>query len=243
MKDYGPDSFGTIYAADYDERQDPGNTDASVALIAELASSGRVLEIAVGTGRVALPLAQQGLEVHGIDASQDMLDKLDAKLEKEPLTTSVCNMANVEAPGTFDFAYLIYNTITNLTTQDEQVSCFKSVSAKLNPGGAFLIENFVQDLTMFRDHQYTRTLEVDVDRAILDLGRHDPVNQLVEAQRIVFTDGGTQLRPLPYRYVWPQELDLMAKLAGMHLESRWGDWDQSPFTRDSRKHISLYRKD
>ena len=243
MEDFGAQSFGEIYAADYDERQDPGNTKASVELIAELAGSGRVLELAVGTGRVALPLAKLGLEVHGIDASQHMLDKLHEKPGAESLTTSICDMANVEAPGTYDFVYLIFNTITNLTTQEDQVSCFKSVAKLLNPGGAFLIENFIQDLTLFKDHQYTRTLEIEVDGAVLDMGKHDLVNQLVECQRVVINAQGTQMRPLPYRYVWPQELDLMAELAGMHLEHRWGDWDKSPFTRDSRKHVSLYKKD
>lgn len=245
MKDFGPDSFGKFYAHDYDEdeRQDPGNTHASVALIAELAGQGRVLELAVGTGRIALPLAQQGVEIHGIDASADMLEVLHAKPGSETITTSLCDMAEVQAPGMFDFAYLVFNTITNLTTQAQQVSCFKSVANKLNPGGGFLIETFIQDLTLFKNHQYTRTLEVDVSSAILDMGQHDPVTQRVDSQRVTITDNGTEMRPLPYRYVWPQELDLMAQLAGMHLEARWADWDRSPFTRDSQKHVSLYHKD
>lgn len=246
MEEFGPETFGALYATDYDERQDPGTTDESVELLAQLIGDGRTLELAIGSGRVAVPLATRGIDIHGIDASQEMLDVMYAKPGSQAITSNISNFADVnivsEVEAQFDFVYLVFNTIVNLTSQDEQVRCFENVAKHLNPGGAFLVETFVPDLRQFKDHQYARTQELDFGSATLDLAKHDPVNQVIEFQRVVLSNDKVEMRPLPIRYVWPQELDLMARLAGLTLESRWGDWRRGAFTKNSGMHVSLYRK-
>ena len=241
MKNYGPATFGELNAADYDRLHDPGTTDDAVAFLKELAS-GKVLELAIGTGRIALPLARGGLDVYGIDASPDMLAKLKEKCGNEDIPTRIANMADFNLADTFDFAYLVFNTICNLTTQEQQASCFASVSRHLNPGGAFLVETTLPDLEGFTNNQRTRTRHVGFDSAALEAATHDRSTQRIDYQIIRYTAEGTRLTPLPTRYIWPSEMDLMARLAGMELEERWGFWDKRPFDKNSTMHISLYRK-
>lgn len=239
---FGPSTFGELNAADYDERHDPGTTEESVDFIAEIAGPGKILELAIGTGRISLPLAQRGLDVRGIDGSPDMVAKLREKPGGDTIPVSIGDFADVDIEGSFDLVFLMFNTLFNLTSQSEQVRCFRNVAAHLNDGGAFLVEVFVPDVTRFTDGQMMRATRVDFDSLWFEAAKHDPVRQLIEHQRVRVTADGVRMIPLPMRYAWPAEIDLMAKLAGLELENRWGGWDRSSFTAKSDKHISLYRK-
>jgi len=242
MKGYGPQTFGALNAGDYDKLHDPGTTEEAVALLAELAQGGRVLELAIGTGRVALPLAERGIKIEGVEASPEMLAKLRAKPSDEEIPVVIGDMADVPVDGTFDFAFLIFNTLFNLTSQDAQLRCFANVAAHLKPGGAFLVEAFVPDVAQFRDHRSLQPVHLDFGSLTLEAAIHDPVTQVIEYQYIRMTPEGTRLTPLPMRYAWPSEIDLMAKLAGLELENRWGGWHREPFTTKSDMHVSVYRK-
>lgn len=242
MTGWKPESFGALNAADYDERHDPGTTDEAVALLFELAQGARTLELAIGTGRVALPLAEKGLDISGIEASTEMVDILHRKPGGEDIPVAIGDMADVEIDGHFGFAFLIFNTLFNLISQDAQLRCFANVANHLDSGGAFLIEAFVPDVAQFRDGQNVKPVWFENDAAEIELSSHDPVNQLIDYRKIRFGPEGTRVIPLPMRYAWPAEIDLMAKLAGLDLEHRWSGWDRAPFAADSSMHISLYRK-
>lgn len=242
MKEFGPETFGALNAEDYDAVHDPGTTGVAVALVAELAGKGKVLEVAIGTGRVAVPLAKRGVAIEGIDASTEMVAKLREKPGGEKIPVVIGDMAVLPVGGPYDFAFLIFNTLFNLTTQEEQVRCFERVAAKLNDGGGFLVEAFVPDISRFEGNQIVRTRRVTFDTVTLEAGLHDPVRQVIDHQYIRLGPDGTKLIPLPMRYVWPSEMDLMARLAGLELEDRWGGWKREPFTADSKMHVSLYRK-
>jgi SAM-dependent methyltransferase len=236
-------AFGELNAENYDVEHDPGTTDQCVALIAELAGPDRVLELAIGTGRIAIPLSKLGFLVDGIDASPAMLEKLKAKQADAPtIETTVADMANFNLDRTYDFAYLVFNTLLNLTSQAAQVACFQNTAQHLNSGGRFLVETIVPDIAVFTDNQYLRTDEVSFNDVRIEAATHDPVSQLVECQRIRISAEGTSVKPFVYRYAWPSEIDLMANLAGLKLVDRWGDWQRGPFTPDSAMHISVYEK-
>lgn len=242
MKNYGPETFGELNADDYDLLHNPGTTDAAVDLLAEFALPGRTLELAIGTGRVALPLAARGCNIEGIEASPLMVEKLREKPGGQELPVTIGDMSEVKAEGTFDFVFLIFNTLYNLTSQAAQVKCFRNAAGMLAPGGAFLIEAFIPDLLQFHDHRSVKPRHISFGALALEAAVHDPVTQRIDYQVLRVTSRGTQLTPLPMRYAWPQETDLMAQLAGLELENRWGGWDKSAFTANSRMHISVYRK-
>ncbi len=242
VKGFGSATFGEIYAEDYDVEHDPGTTAEAVQRLAEIAGTGKILELAIGTGRVALPLARRGLTVHGIDGSPAMVAKLREKPGGEAIPVSIGDFADVDIEGSFDLVFLIFNTLFNLTSQDAQVRCFENVAKRLNSDGQFLVETLVPDVTRFDDGQSVRTLHVDMESAVLEAAVHDPVQQVVEYQRVRMTNEGVNLSPLPIRYAWPGEIDLMARVAGMKLQHRWGGWDRSPFTATSKMHVSVYRK-
>lgn len=242
MKGYGPTTFGERMADVYDTwfgNPMEATTQATVDRLAELAAGGRVLELAVGTGRVALPLAARGLEVHGVDASEAMVARLRAKPGGEALPVTIGDFADVPVEGEFDLVYLIFNTLFNLTTQDEQVRCFENVARHLSERGLFVVEAFVPDLAEL-DCESARTVDVTLDSVTIEASRHDPVRQRVDYQYVVVTEGGVRLHPVPMRYAWPAELDLMARFAGLELRERWGGWDRSPFTAASKAHVSVY---
>ncbi len=243
MKNFDRTTFGELYAENYDAQHDPGTTNAAVALLWELAAERKTLELAIGTGRVALPLFERGLDIHGIEASEKMLSKLRAKKGGASIPVTTGDMADVRVDNNFGFIYLIFNTLFNLQSQDAQVRCFKNTAGHLIPGGMFLVETFVPDVTQFTRGQNLQTLHVDRQSAMLEATVHDPLRQTIDYQRIRITDKGIQLKPLPMRYAWPAEIDLMARLAGLHLHSRWGSWDRIPFTSESNMHISIYKKD
>lgn len=242
MKGYGPETFGELNADEYDRLHDPGTTGAAVDLLAGFALPVRTLELAIGTGRVALPLAARGCKIEGIEASPEMVAKLREKPGGKDIPVTIGDMASAKAEGEFGFAFLIFNTLFNLTSQDAQVACFRNTAGMLAPGGVFLVEAFVPDLSQFHDHRSVKPRHIGFSSLALEAAIHDPVTQRIDYQVLRVTAEGTQLTPLPMRYAWPQETDLMAQLAGLSLESRWGGWDKSPFTADSRMHISVYRK-
>ncbi len=239
MNFYSHETYGERVAGVYDEwysDYDPG----AIETLAELAGGGRVLELGIGTGRIALPLAARGLEVHGIDAAPSMISRLRAKPGSERLTISQGDFAEVAVEQEFALVYIVFNTFFALPSQEAQVQCFRNVAAHLSNGGCFLVEAFVPDLNRFTGGQVNWATKVTMDVVELDVGQHDPVTQRVVSQKVVITDGSTRLYPVQIRYVWPAELDLMAQLAGLRLRERWSNWKREPFTSESTKHISVY---
>jgi SAM-dependent methyltransferase len=241
-----PDYFGESVAARYDagdaEMFTPAAVDPAVDFLAALATgSGTALEFGIGTGRIALPLSGRGTTVHGIDLSEAMVARLRAKPGADRISVTIGDFATTSAGQSFDLVYLVYNTIGNLTSQDDQVECFRNAAAHLVPGGHFVIEVGVPGLRMLPPGQDAVPFTVRPDR--LGFDAYDIVNQgLVSHHYRRAADGRWESMSVPFRYVWPSELDLMARLAGLRLAQRWGDWDRSPFTADSGKHVSVWRK-
>ncbi len=243
MLDFGAATFGELNAEDYDALHDPGTTKESVALISELAGAGtRLLELAIGTGRMAIPLKRRGFEISGIEASPDMLNALFAKPDTADIPVQIGDMADCAIEGEFDFAFLVFNTLFNLTSQDAQLRCFRNTAERLAPGGAFLIETFVPDFSAYQDNQSLKTMKIGMSHLWFEAKMHDPVTQRIDFQRVRITEEGMKLVPFQIRYAWPAEIDLMARLAGLELEQRWGGWQREPFTANSKMHVSLYRK-
>ncbi len=241
--EFEPDTFGRLYADLYDDVHDPGTTDESVALISDLAGAdARILELAIGTGRMALPLAARGHHIEGIDGSSEMVDVMRTKPGGAGIPVTIGDMADVDRDGPFDFVFLVFNTLFNLTSQEAQVRLFRNVSARLRPGGRFLVETFVPDLSAFTDHQRMKARKVEMGMLDFEAVHHDPVRQTFRMQRVRMTAEGSTLSPLVLRYATPPELDLMAALGGLRLADRWGDWHRAPFTADSTMHVSVYEK-
>jgi SAM-dependent methyltransferase len=237
-----PAFFGDRYAHEYDERTTLDPAPAVEFLAGLVPDGGRVLELAIGTGRVAIPLAGRGIDVEGIEGSAAMVERMRAKPGGSSIPTVVGDMADVGVSCTFQLAYLVFNTLFNLPSQARQVDCFRNVAKVLEPGGVFVIECFIQDVTEFDRGQRVATRALSEDAVAMEFLLHDPVEQAVTYQRVTFDAEGTTMRPLRLRYCWPSELDLMAQLAGMRLRERYDDWDRSPFTGASRSHVSVYEK-
>ena len=243
MENFGPATFGTLNADDYDALHDPGTTTETVELIVQLAPAhGKLLELAIGTGRIALPLAQMGFDVTGIEGSPDMVAKMREKPGSDGIRTVIGDIADVDITGEFDHAFLVFNTLFSLRSQEAQIRCFANTAKRLKPGGTFLIETFVPNFTGFTENQRVKTKHLDMNSVWIEAVTNDPVNQVFEFQRIRITQDGTKLVPLPMRYAYPPELDLMARLAGLQLKHRWGGWDKSAFTAESKFHVSVYEK-
>lgn len=242
MRDYRPEtSFDEDAAAVYDVTDAREDTPETVARLAELARGGPALELAIGTGRVALPLAARGIHVDGIDFSDAMVAQLRAKPGGDQLTVTMGNFADVPVAGTYRLIYLVFNTLSNLLTQDEQVRCFENVAAHLTNDGVFVVEAGVPTyLARLRDDQYVDAESVQVGEVWLDVGRHDPVKQLLVESHVHLSPAGVRVYPIVTRYAWPSELDLMARIAGLRLKDRWGGWNREPFTAASRDNISVY---
>ncbi len=243
MDEYGPSTYGDRIAEAYDEWHGlPQDTDETVEFLAGLAVGGPVLELAIGTGRIALPLAARGIQVHGIDASEAMLATLRSKPGGADIPVTMGNFADVGVEGRYSLVFVVFNTFWALLTQDDQVRCFRNVSGRLADDGAFVIEAFVPDPSRFDRGQRMHANQVDVDRLIFDASMHDAVNQRVDSMHVVLEEGGTRMYPVRIRYAWPSELDLMARLAGLRLRERWGGWKREPFTAASGKHVSVYER-
>jgi len=236
---YSHETYGERVAGVYDEWYADVNPQLLITL-AELAHGGPALELGIGTGRIALPLAAKGVEVHGIDAAESMISRLQAKPGGDRITVTQGNFAEVPVEGKFSLVYIVFNTFFALTSQEEQVQCFRNVAARLAPGGCFLIEAFVPDLNRFHYGQSNFARKVTTDEVQLDISQHHAATQRVISQQVVITEGGIRLYPVQMRYCWPSELDLMAQLAGLRLRERWANWKREPFTSDSGFHISIY---
>jgi SAM-dependent methyltransferase len=241
VKDFEPVmSFDRASAATYDDVL-RGDEDAAVGFLESRAGVGPALELAIGTGRIALPLAARGVRVDGIDLSQAMVDRLRSKPGGDQLAVTIGDFADVGVSGEYPLVYLVFNTLFNLLTQDDQVRCFQNVAAHLTPEGCFVVEAFVPSyLHRLRDNQYVDAEALAVDRVRLDVGRHDPVRQTLDESHVSLSPGGITVNPIVCRYAWPSELDLMARLAGLRLRERWGGWTGEPFTADSRLHVSVF---
>jgi SAM-dependent methyltransferase len=238
------DHFGEEVAERYDESSadmfDPAVVDPVVDFLAELAGDGAALELGIGTGRIALPLTQRGVRVHGIDLSTAMVERLRAKPGAEEIGVTIGDFATTKVDGTFSVAYLVFNTINNLTTQDQQVACFQNVAAHLEPGGCFVIEVGIPQLQRLPPGESFRPF--DVSPTHLGFDEYDVVSQGLVSHHYSLVDGVWEAASTPFRYVWPSELDLMARIAGMRLRERWADWNREPFTSESTKHVSVWEK-
>jgi SAM-dependent methyltransferase len=239
------DHFGERVAERYDvdsaELFDPAVVEPVVELLAELARGGRALELGIGTGRIAVPLAQRGISVHGIDLSEAMVARLRAKAGTEQIGVTIGDFATTKVEGAFSVAYLVFNTIENLTTQEQQVACFENVASHLEPGGSFVIEVAVPDLRRLPPGDTFRVF--DVSETHLGIDEFDVVNQgLVSHHYYRTAEGSFERFSGPFRYVWPSELDLMARIAGLRPVARWGGWKREPFTSESRQHVSVWEK-
>jgi SAM-dependent methyltransferase len=241
MKDYEPIlSFGEDDAARYDDSS-RGDEVPTVAFLEKLARGGPALELAIGTGRIALPLAARGVPVDGIDFSPAMVAKLRAKPGGDQIAVTIGDFAEVSVPGAYRLIFVVYNTLFNLLTQEDQVRCFQNVAAHLADDGLFVVEAFVPAyLYRLRDDQYVDAERIDVSEVRLDVGRHDPVAQRLDESHVELSSAGVRVSPIVARYAWPSELDLMARIAGMRLQQRWSGWEQEPFTATSRRHVSVY---
>lgn len=237
--------FGEAVAARYDESSAEMFADDVVepvaGFLAGLAGGGgRALEFGVGTGRIALPLARRGVEVHGIELSRAMLRRLRDKPGGDAIGVTVGDFASAKVDGVFSVAYLVYNTIMNLTSQDAQVDCFRNAAEHLAPGGCFVVEVGVPDLRRLPPGQDAVPFRVDGGRLGFDL--YDVATQSMSSHHVEVVDGRGRYLEIPFRYVWPAELDLMARIAGLRLRERWDGWTREPFTGDSRQHVSVWEK-
>ncbi len=244
MKNYTAETYGESYAESYDDWHNAPAGEA-VEMLAELAGGkgGRALELGVGTGRVAIPLAAAGVEVHGIDASPAMVARMRSKPGGERVRVSIGDFADVEVEDHFPLVFVAFNTFFMLLTQEEQVRCFRNAAARLAPGGAFVVEAFVPDVTRYEGGQTVRTTSIADGQVILEVTKLDLARQHLSSQRVVLGGaGGVRLFPIQLRYAWPSELDLMAQLAGLALRERWGGWRREPFDSQSGKHVSVYER-
>jgi len=237
-----PGLFGRQWAAGYDG---PGNPDPAPAaeFLAGLAGDGPALELAIGSGRVALPLAERGVAVDGIEASPEMVALMRAKPGGEAIAVSLGDMADVDAPGSaYPLVYLVFNTLFNLTRAGRQEDCFRNVARVLAPGGAFVIETFVPDPADFDRDERLEVRSVTEESVTLRVHRYDRDAQTFLRQTMTFTNDGVRLNPFGMRYQWPDQIDAMAAAAGLRLAERYADWDRTPFGEQSPSHISVYRK-
>jgi SAM-dependent methyltransferase len=241
--------FGERVSATYDdpssEEFDPAVIERTADVLAGLAgprlgSSGRALELGIGTGRIALPLARRGVPVHGIDMSRAMVARLRAKPGGDAIGVTIGDFATTRVQGTFSVAYLVFNTIMNLTTQAAQVACFANAAAHLEPGGCFVIEVHLPDLRRLPPGQNAVPFHVSPNRWAFDL--YDVATQAMSSNYVTVDGGRGEYRSIPFRYVWPSELDLMAQLAGLRLRHRWDGWTGEPFTSESTRHVSVWEK-
>lgn len=240
-----PATYGDKIADVYDELYG----DVSPAAIETLATlagrNGRALELGIGTGRMALPLTEKGVEIHGIDASAAMLVKLRGKPGGSQIPVTVDDFVNVGSVpgGPFDLVFCVFNTFFSLLTQEDQLKSFEGVSSILTPKGMFALELFVPDLSRFERHQPALVSAIDEDDLQIEASHHETATQRVSSRIVRLRDGKVRVFPIEIRYAWPSELDLMARLAGMRLANRWSNWDRKPFQAGSGMHISVYQRE
>ena len=240
----GDTIFDADIAATYDTdhgRTDPAVIAATVGTLSQLAAEGPALEFAIGTGRIALPLRATGVPVSGIEISQAMVDQMRAKPDGNAIDVFIGDMCTAQVPGAFSLVFLVFNTIDNLTSQSAQLACFENAARHLAPGGRFVIETQVPPLTRLSPGE-TRLAFARSDRH-WGIDEFDLTTQSYTSHHLWMTENGSKRLSVPFRYVWPSELDLMARIAGMRLEHRWADWSQRSFTAEAGFHVSVWRKD
>ncbi|HEY1915211.1 MAG TPA: class I SAM-dependent methyltransferase [Streptosporangiaceae bacterium] len=237
---YFGEGVATHYDEDSAEMFEPGAVDPAVDMLAGLAGDGRALELAIGTGRIALPLAARGVPVHGIDMSRAMVARLRAKPGGDSIGVTIGDFAATTVDGTFTVAYLVFNTIMNVTTQQAQVACFRNAADHLAPGGCFLVEVMVPDLRRLPPGQTAVPFTMTPELFGFDI--YDVATQGMSSNFVNINGSEARYSSTPFRYVWPSELDLMAQLAGLELRERWEDFTRAPFTSESRKHVSVWQK-
>lgn len=240
MKDYDPImSFGEDVAEEYDDGP-RGDEDAAVAFLEGLAGHGPALELAVGTGRIALPLAAMGIRVDGIDLSPAMIERLRAKPGGDRISVTIGDFADVPVRGSYRLIYVVFNSFFNLLTQEDQVRCFENVAAHLTDDGSFVIEaGSPASFYSLRNDQYVDAESIEIDAVRLDLLRHDPAKQMIDESHVSISGAGVRLNPVVQRYAWPAELDLMARISGLRLKQRWDGWSREAFT-GKRNVVSVY---
>ena len=239
-KDYFDERIAKSYEAKWPEIFEPAVVDTAVDFLADLAGSGAALELGVGTGRIALPLSRRGVRVHGIDLSPAMVAEMHTKPGGDEIGVTIGDFATAKVEGSFGLAYLVRNTIMNLTKQDEQVQCFQNVAGHLQPGGCFVIEVSIPQLQRLPPGETVHAFTVTPTH--LGFEEYDVGTQIAFSHHYWVVDGKLETFSAPFRYVWPSELDLMARLASMTLRERWSNWNREPFTGASRSHISVWEK-
>jgi SAM-dependent methyltransferase len=237
-----PAHFGELWAHDYDSPTSGPEPVLEVDFLAERAGDGRALELAIGTGRIGLPLADRGVPVEGIEGSAKMVERMRAKPGGDRIPVVIGDLADVAVSGPFRLVFLVFNTLFNLLEQDRQAECFRNVARVLEPGGAFVLECYVPNPARFDRAGQVEVRDVSEEAATIEVFSHDPANQRFTSQKITFDAGGLRLRPHVQRYCWPAEIDLMAAQAGLQLTERYADWRRRPFDRTSTDHISVYRR-
>lgn len=239
--------YGDRIAEVYDERytdQFVDETAATVTFLRDLAGTGPALELGVGTGRIAIPLSEAGVEVHGIDASEAMVARMRAKPGGDRIPVTIANFADFALEARYRLVYVVFNTFFGLLTQDEQVSCFRAVARHLDDDGVFVIQAFVPDVTRFDVHNQRVSMEsMTEDDVTLEVSDHDPFAQRTDTALVVLSESGTRIYPLKVRYAYPAELDLMARLASLTLRERWAGWDRSPFPGPTWNHVSVWGRE
>lgn len=244
MENYDAATYGNRIADVYDSwHSERPPADDTVAFLAALANNQRTLELGIGTGRIALPLAAQAIPIQGIDASERMVAHLRAKPGGEAIPVTMGDFADVPMDGRFGLIFVVFNTFFSLLTQEDQIRCFRNVAEHLTDDGAFVIEAFVPDTARYRNGQSLGASSLGLDQVRMDLAQHDPLNQRISARHLVFGASGIQVYPVELRYAWPSELDLMARLASLRLQERWATWTRAPFTAKSTSHVSVYVHD
>jgi SAM-dependent methyltransferase len=239
------DFFGEQVAARYDEELgrwgEPEAVEPAVDFLEALAGGGAALELGIGTGRIALPLAARGVRVHGIDLSEAMVARLRAKPGGDAVGVTIGDFATTRVDGTFALAYLVFNTVMNLTSQDAQVACFQNVAAHLGPGGCFVVEVGLPQLQRLPAGQTIHPFHYESPTRF-GLDEYDLANQGLVSHHYAERDGAFGARSIPFRYVWPSELDLMARLAGLRARERWSGWQGEPFTSESGKLVGVWER-
>ena len=246
-EDYTDATYGDRIADIYDVRYlEPlaGDTAEAVSFLRDLAGDGPALELGIGTGRVAVPLTDAGVEVHGLDTSEAMVAKLREKPSGDRIHTSLGSFADFTLETRFPLIYVVFNTFFSLLTQDEQVSAFRSVARHLTPSGTFVMQAFVPDVTRFESNQQRVAIEsVGIDEITLEMSSHDAVTQRTDSQFVLLRQGDVRLFPVRIRYAYVSELDLMARLAGLRLRERWSSWRRDAFPSSDWSHISVWEPD
>jgi len=243
MQGYNPmTSFGPDESRRYDVEDTRGDEEQTVAFLARLAGQRKTLEFAVGTGRIALPLAATGVGVDGIEMSRHMIERMREKPGGDAITVTTGDMSRVSTGRTYGMVYLVYNTIGNLLTQDDQVRCFQNAARHLDDDGVFVLECRVPTASSRPGHQFVDAEHVGVDHVVLDVCRYDPLSQILDENHVHISSGGIVLGPIRVRLAHPPEFDLMARIAGLRLRHRWAGWDEEPFTATSWRHVSVYER-